>query len=141
VKPPHYYKPAYKPEVLIAHFRRVADESPIPVMLYSIPQFTGITLGAAEVAALAEHPTSSHKRQLWKCTGHRGFCRCDATRVQRFGGQCRDSLSLVRRRRAGGILALASALPEKCVKLFELIRQGIMKKLANCNRWSPARQN
>src|SRR6266852_1496684 len=56
VKTPHYYKPAYKPEVLIAHFRRVADESPVPVMLYSIPQFTGIALGAAEVAALAEHP-------------------------------------------------------------------------------------
>src|SRR2546425_2726527 len=26
------------------------------VMLYSIPQFTGITLSTAEVAALAEHP-------------------------------------------------------------------------------------
>src|ERR1700687_930678 len=37
VKTPYYYKPAYKPEVLIAHYRRVADESPIPVMLYSIP--------------------------------------------------------------------------------------------------------
>jgi hypothetical protein len=24
----------YKPEVLIAHYRRVADESPIPVLLY-----------------------------------------------------------------------------------------------------------
>src|SRR4029077_19361022 len=56
VKPPYYYKPAYKPEVLLAHFRRVADESPIPVMLYSIPQFTGVTLSTAEVAALAEHP-------------------------------------------------------------------------------------
>jgi len=56
VKTPHYYKPAYKPEVLIAHYRRVADESPIPIMLYSIPQFTGIALAAPEVAALAEHP-------------------------------------------------------------------------------------
>src|SRR6266567_1456669 len=33
VKTPHYYKPSYKPDVLIAHFRRVADESPIPVLL------------------------------------------------------------------------------------------------------------
>ena len=44
VKTPHYYKPFYKPEVLIAHYRRVADESPIPVLLYSVPQFTGIAL-------------------------------------------------------------------------------------------------
>jgi len=44
VKTPYYYKTAYKPDVLLAHYRRVADESPIPVMLYSIPQFTGIAL-------------------------------------------------------------------------------------------------
>src|SRR6266702_567141 len=56
VKTPYYYKPAYKPEVLIAHYRRVADESPIPVMLYSVPQFTGVALEPPEVAALAEHP-------------------------------------------------------------------------------------
>src|SRR5947208_15030828 len=56
VKTPYYYKPAYKPEVLVAHYRRVADESPIPVMIYSIPQFTGSALAAGEVANLAEDP-------------------------------------------------------------------------------------
>src|SRR6202048_4681018 len=55
VKPPYYYKPAYKPEVLIAHYRRVADESPIPILLYSVPIFTGLALGAPETIALAEH--------------------------------------------------------------------------------------
>src|ERR1700674_1257666 len=55
VKTPYYYKPVYKPEVLIAHYRRVADESPIPVLLYSVPQFTGIALESPEVIALAEH--------------------------------------------------------------------------------------
>src|SRR5260370_30222445 len=64
VKTPYYYKPAYKPEVLIAHYRRVADASPIPVLLYSVPQFTGISLEAPEVAVLAERPEISrlHKR-------------------------------------------------------------------------------
>src|SRR5438270_1606613 len=56
VKTPFYYKPMYKPEVYIAHYRRVADASPIPVLLYSVPQFTGITMEAPEVAVLAEHP-------------------------------------------------------------------------------------
>src|SRR6202162_763507 len=55
VKTPYYYKPVYKPEVLIAHFRRVADESPIPVLLYSVPIFTGLPLDAPETIALAEH--------------------------------------------------------------------------------------
>src|SRR6516225_9808046 len=56
VKTPYYYKPAYKPENYIAHYRRVADASPIPVMLYSVPQFTGVALEAPDVAKLAEHP-------------------------------------------------------------------------------------
>src|SRR3984893_4726500 len=56
VKTPYYYKPAYKPEVFIAHYRRVADASPIPVLLYSVPVFTGITLEAPEIAVLAQHP-------------------------------------------------------------------------------------
>src|SRR5260370_5687440 len=56
VKTPYYYKPMYKPEVFIAHYRRVADASPIPVLLYSVPQFTGISLEAPEVAVLWGHP-------------------------------------------------------------------------------------
>src|SRR5215467_5826359 len=44
VKTPYYYKPAYRPEVYLAHYRRVADASPIPVLLYSVPQFTGVSL-------------------------------------------------------------------------------------------------
>src|SRR5579864_5842132 len=55
VKTPYYYKPAYKPENYIAHYQRVADASPIPVMLYSVPQFTGVALEPPEVAKLAEH--------------------------------------------------------------------------------------
>src|SRR5262249_20239896 len=55
VKTPQYYKPAYKPDVLIAHYRRVADASPIPVLLYSVPAFTGITLEASEIAVMAQH--------------------------------------------------------------------------------------
>src|SRR5712672_2053613 len=56
VKTPYYYKPVYKPEVFIAHYRRVADASPIPVLLYSVPQFTGVSLETPEILALAEHP-------------------------------------------------------------------------------------
>src|SRR5215831_1397038 len=56
VKTPYYYKPAYRPEVYFEHYQRVADASPIPVLLYSMPQFTGVALEPPEVARLAEHP-------------------------------------------------------------------------------------
>ncbi|HEX4541526.1 MAG TPA: 4-hydroxy-tetrahydrodipicolinate synthase [Candidatus Acidoferrum sp.] len=125
VKTPYYYKPSYKPEVLIAHYRRVADESPIPVMLYSVPQFTGIALEPPEIAALAEHPNIIGIKD-------------SSGNVQRVGetiaivpsafqvlvgsaSTVYPSLTIGSR---GAILALASALPEKCVALFELVRQG-----------------
>lgn len=129
VKPPHYYKPAYKPEVLIAHFRRVADESPIPVMLYSIPQFTGITLSAAEVAALAEHPNIiGIKDSSGNVQGTADFVAATPPAFNILVGNAATLYPSLVVGARGGILALASALPEKCVALFDLIRQGHHEK-------------
>jgi 4-hydroxy-2-oxoglutarate aldolase len=129
VKPPHYYKPAYKPEVLIAHFRRVADESPIPVMLYSIPQFTGITLSAAEVAALAEHRNIiGIKDSSGNVQGTADFVAATLPAFNVLVGNAATLYPSLVVGARGGILALASALPEKCVALFELIRHGHHEK-------------
>jgi 4-hydroxy-2-oxoglutarate aldolase len=125
VKTPHYYKPAYKPDVLIAHFRRVADESPIPVMLYSIPQFTGITLGVGEVAALSEHPNiMGIKDSSGNVQGMGEIIGAVPPGFQVLVGSAASLYPSLAIGARGGILALACALPEKCVALFELVRQG-----------------
>ena len=49
VKTPYYYKPAYKPETYLRHYRAVADASPIPILLYSVPVFTGVSLETPEI--------------------------------------------------------------------------------------------
>ena len=58
VRTPSYYRPQMKlkPEAILAHYRFVADRSPLPVMLYSVPPFTAYDLPVEAVAALAEHP-------------------------------------------------------------------------------------
>jgi 4-hydroxy-2-oxoglutarate aldolase len=129
VKTPYYYKPAYKPEVLVAHFRRVADESPIPVMLYSIPQFTGIALGAAEVAALAEHPNIiGIKDSSGNVQGVAEIVAATPPAFQILVGSAASVYPSMAIGARGAILALACALPEKCVALFELVRQGHHEK-------------
>src|SRR5713226_7103665 len=129
VKTPHYYKPAYKPEVLIAHYRRVADESPIPVMLYSIPQFTGVALGAADVAALAEHPNIiGIKDSSGNVQGTAEIVAATAPAFQVLVGSAATMYPSLAIGAQGAILALACALPEKCVSLFELVRQGEHEK-------------
>jgi 4-hydroxy-2-oxoglutarate aldolase len=129
VKTPYYYKPAYKPEVLIAHFRRVADESPVPVMLYSIPQFTGIALGAAEVAALAEHPNIiGIKDSSGNVQGVAEIVAATPPAFQILVGSAASVYPSMTIGARGAILALACALPEKCVALFELFQQGHHEK-------------
>lgn len=52
---PHFYRPAMTQQLLEDHYRRVADDSPVPVILYSMPPFTGIKIDPATVAALSSH--------------------------------------------------------------------------------------
>ncbi len=52
---PFYYKKVLHDEEHEAHYRRIADTSPIPVMIYLIPQFSGVYLLPETVARLAEH--------------------------------------------------------------------------------------
>jgi 4-hydroxy-2-oxoglutarate aldolase len=129
VKTPHYYKPAYKPEVLIAHYRRVADASPIPVLLYSVPIFTGVTLEAPEVGALAEHPnivgikeSSGHVMRVAEIVS---ACPADFQILTGSAGTMLAGLTVGAK---GAILALGSALPEMCVTLYELYRNGEIDK-------------
>ncbi len=53
---PHYYRQRMTDEALRRHFEAVADASPVPVFLYSVPVFTGIAISAALTASLAAHP-------------------------------------------------------------------------------------
>jgi 4-hydroxy-tetrahydrodipicolinate synthase len=129
VKTPYYYKPAYKAEVLIAHYRRVADESPIPVLLYSVPIFTGLPLEAPETIALAEHQniigikdSSGNVQRISEMIAGA------PAHFQVLVGAAATVFPCLAVGARGAILALASALPEKCATLYELFRQGQMEQ-------------
>lgn len=52
---PHYYSDAMSADALREHYERVADESPVPVMLYTIPKYMHFSLSPELVAELAQH--------------------------------------------------------------------------------------
>ena len=56
VLPPFFYKQSLTPEVLVAHYQAVAEESPIPLLVYNVPAFTGIDFAPATLLKMAEHP-------------------------------------------------------------------------------------
>jgi dihydrodipicolinate synthase/N-acetylneuraminate lyase len=55
VRAPSYYRSQMTPGVVANYFRTVADRSPLPVLLYNVPQYAGIDLGVETVAELASH--------------------------------------------------------------------------------------
>jgi dihydrodipicolinate synthase/N-acetylneuraminate lyase len=56
VRTPFYYKKQMQPANILAFYRTVADRSPLPVMIYSVPPFTGYDIPSDLVIELAEHP-------------------------------------------------------------------------------------
>lgn len=52
---PHYARMAFSRDSIPDHFHRVADQSPIPVVVYHIPQCTGVDLPVETVAEIAAH--------------------------------------------------------------------------------------
>jgi 4-hydroxy-2-oxoglutarate aldolase len=125
VKTPYYYKPAYNPETYVRHYRAVADASPIPILLYSVPIFTGVTLETPEIVALAQHPNIIGIKDSSGAIQRIVEVAAQAPEHFRIltgsAGVLHPALASGAR---GAILALASALPEKCVELFELFKNG-----------------
>jgi 4-hydroxy-2-oxoglutarate aldolase len=56
VRTPFYYKKQMQPANILAFYRTVADRSPLPVMIYSVPPFTGYDMPVELVIQLADHP-------------------------------------------------------------------------------------
>lgn len=125
VRTPSYYKPAMTFEAEVAHFFRVADASPIPVLIYSVPVFTGYTVEAPLVAKLATHPNivgikdSSGNLQRMKdivATAPKGF--------NALSGSGLTMAEAIEVGAVGGILAISCMIPEACVDLYEAARRG-----------------
>lgn len=52
---PHYFTSSMTAEALFGHYRRVADQSPIPILLYNIPKYMHFQLAPTLVSELAMH--------------------------------------------------------------------------------------
>ncbi len=132
VKTPYYYKPVYRAETYIRHYRAVADASPIPVLLYSVPAFTGVTLETPEILALAEHANIAGIKDSSGSVQRVGEVVSGAPAgFQVLTGGAAVVYPALALGARGAILALASALPEKFVELYDLVTQGRHEQAKN----------
>jgi 4-hydroxy-2-oxoglutarate aldolase len=132
---PHYYTAKMTSEALVHHFETVADASPIPILIYNVPGFTGVNMEAAAIARAALHPdivgikdTSGNIAQLAETVQLAG------SGFQVLAGSASFFLAGLAVGAVGGILALANIAPEKAIDLYRLFRAGSWDEAAELQR-------
>jgi 4-hydroxy-2-oxoglutarate aldolase len=125
---PHFYRAAMSQEALAEHFAAVAEASNVPVVLYSIPQNTGVAIAPETVVRLSEHPnicgikdSSGDLLNLSEMLRLAGGCHDDFAVLTGHAGVFYASLCAGA---CGAILAAGCVVPRLCVRIFEAFRAG-----------------
>ncbi len=136
---PCYFKARMTDEALFAHFSAIADQSPIPVLVYNVPQFTGINTGATLIEKLAGHPQiAGMKDSSGNLPLQAEIRRRTPQRFRLLVGSAPTLLASLIQGACGGIVAIAGALPAQTVQLYDAFVAGDWKCAAGLQeRLSP----
>ena len=117
---PNYYKPRMDSAALVAHYRAVAAGVKRPVMIYYIPQFTGLTVEPDTIAAISKLPNMVG---LKESSGKLEFVRTVLGKVSRnfrvlvgapsifYDALCDGAV--------GGVLGVSNFVPSLCLALYQ----------------------
>jgi 4-hydroxy-2-oxoglutarate aldolase len=132
---PHYYDEKMTPSSLIHHYEAVAEASPIPVAIYSVPKFTHVDMGAATIARLSEHPNIiGIKDTGGNITKLGDFVRLARPGFQVLAGSAGFFFAGLALGAAGGVLALANIAPQQSLDIYRLFKAGRWEEAAELQR-------
>lgn len=122
---PHFYRSSISQDALIKHYERVADESPAPLILYSMPVLTGIKIESETAARLSQHEnivgikdSSADVDGLEKTIQ---LARKDFAVLTGNGTVLYEALLAGA---CGGILAVGCVAPALCLEIFSEVKSG-----------------
>ena len=124
VRTPSFFKSQMTTEVFVRHYTEVAHASPVPVLLYNVTMFTGVTLTVDAVATLALHPNIVGIKESSSDIGliaeyiartPDDFTVLAGSAATLFHALCADC--------DGAILALAALVPRDVVSMEALLDQ------------------
>ena len=138
VRTPSFYKGQMTSEAFVRHYTQVADQSPVPVLLYNVTIYTGVNLLPDAIATLSAHPnivgikeTNSDMVQFGEYLSRAkpGF-----TVLAGSGATYYSALALGAH---GAVLAVGGVAPDLCMDMFKAAADGrfadaraMQKKLA-----------
>jgi 4-hydroxy-2-oxoglutarate aldolase len=136
VKNPFYFKSQMTFDVYKTHYEAVADASPIPVIIYNVPVFTGVPLQSKLVIGLAKHPNI---RGLKDSSGDPKLIsevvwNTEGLNFGVLAGAAATLLPAMVAGARGGIIALACAAPKATLALYRAFAAGDYQKAAHIQR-------
>jgi dihydrodipicolinate synthase/N-acetylneuraminate lyase len=125
VRTPGFFKNQMTTEAFVRYYTAVADASPVPLLLYNFTALTGVNLLPAAVHELATHPNIVGMKESGGDIAQIAELVSGAPDTFRvLAGTLSTFYAALCVGCAGGILAPASVVPDACVRLFDLTRDG-----------------
>lgn len=123
VKNPFYFKGQMTFDVYFAHYTAVADASPVPVVVYNVPVFTGISMESSLIIELSKHPNI---RGLKESSGDVKLVsevvwNTDKERFSVLVGSAPIMFPNMMAGARGGIIALSTAAPKATLALYQAV--------------------
>src|SRR5689334_17090749 len=128
VKNPFYFKSQMTFDVYMVHYTAVADASPVPVVIYNVPGFTGVPLESRLVIELSKHPNI---RGLKDSSGDVKLISEVVWNTKNFSVLAGSAPTLFPAMAAGargGIVAIACAAPKAMLTLYRAFTAGDYKR-------------
>lgn len=122
---PGYFKNQMNSAALTAHYSAVGDAVSRPVLIYSIPQFTGIHIDPATIGRLSRH---GNVVGLKESSGNMEFLR-EVFKKSKAGfhvlaGSALIMLDAFQAGAAGAVLGPANYIPDICLQIYALYLDG-----------------
>ena len=125
VRTPSFFKPQLTTEIFVRHYTDVADTSPVPVLLYNVTMFTGVSLHPDAVERLGRHPNIIGMKESGSDIGLLSeYLARTPDDFTVLGGSATMLVHSLSAGCDGAIIALAALLPEACVSLWRHVRDG-----------------
>jgi len=132
---PSYFKANMKEPALEQYYKDVADNSPIPVLVYNMPGNTGVNLSSSLVVRLSQHPNIVGVKDSSGNIVQISEIIAGAPKdFSVFAGSASFLLPALVMGAVGGTLATANVAPDLCVKVFELANAGRIQEAAEVQR-------
>lgn len=120
---PHFYRAAITQKALVEHYLAVADSSPVPVLLYSMPDLTGVRIEPETAAQLSQHPNifgiKDSSAEVAKLRETIRLTPADFAVLTGNGTVLSEALGAGAR---GGILAVGCVATAICVAIFRAVK-------------------